>query len=220
MRFLDLDLSPVLDSINLTDNFIIKKMLGGYDKLNKRCDIRKPITHDILIQLSDALVHICSSKYEDIMFKVAFALAFSAFLRVGEITVTQYRNDQNTLKYSDITLDENKGVLYVNVRFSKTDQTGKSTTLIVQEKPLKSICPLNTLKQYFKMRPVDKNGPVVCHLNGYSVTRYQFYSVLRSALRFLNMNVKEFNTHSFRIGAATSAFVNVKSEEEIIKLGR
>jgi hypothetical protein len=74
---------------DLTDNFIIKKMLDGYDKLNKRCDIRKPITLDILIQLSDASVHICSSKYEVVMFKAAFALAFSAFLRVGEITVTQ-----------------------------------------------------------------------------------------------------------------------------------
>jgi hypothetical protein len=76
--------------------------------LNKRFDTKQPITLDILIQLSDALVHICS-------------LAFSAFLRVAEITVTQYRNDQNTkctLKYSDITLDENKGVLYVHVRFS------------------------------------------------------------------------------------------------------
>ena len=69
------------------------------------------------------------------MFKAAFALAFSAFLRVGEITVTQYRNDQNTLKYSDITSDENKRVLYVHVRFSKTDQSGKPTTLIVQKTP-------------------------------------------------------------------------------------
>ena len=33
------------------------------------------------------------------MFKVAFALVFSAFLRVAEITVTQYRNDQNTLTF-------------------------------------------------------------------------------------------------------------------------
>ena len=106
------------------------------------------------------------------MFKAAFALTFSTFLRVGEILL-------NTL---DITLDENKGVLHVHVRFSKTDQSGKYTTLIVQEKSLKSLCPLNTLKQYFKIRPVDTNGPVFCHLNGYSVTRYQFYSVLRSAL--------------------------------------
>ena len=52
------------------------------------------------------------------MFKAAFALAFSVFHRVGEITVTQYRNGQNTL---DITLEENKGVLYVHVKFSKTD---------------------------------------------------------------------------------------------------
>jgi hypothetical protein len=103
--------------------------------LNKRCDIRKPTTLDILIQLFDALVHICSSKYEVVMFKAAFALAFSAFLRVVEITVTQYRDDQHTLKYSDITLDENKGDLYVHVRFSRIDQSGKSTTLIVQKTP-------------------------------------------------------------------------------------
>ena len=71
---------------------------------NKRCNIRKLITLDILIQLSDTLVYICSLKYQVIMFKAAFALAFSAFLRVREITVTQYRNDQNTLKYSEISL--------------------------------------------------------------------------------------------------------------------
>jgi hypothetical protein len=69
------------------------------------------------------------------MFKAAFALAFSVFHRVGEITVTQYRNGQNTL---DITLEENKGVLYVHVTFSETDQLGQSTTFILQEKPLKS----------------------------------------------------------------------------------
>ena len=104
---------------DLTDNFIIKKMIGGYRKLNKICNIRKPITLDILIQLSDALLHICSSKYEVVMFKAAFTLTFSAFLRVGEILL-------NTL---DITLDENKGALYVHVRFSETDQAGKYTTL-------------------------------------------------------------------------------------------
>jgi hypothetical protein len=34
------------------------------------------------------------------------------------------------------------------------------------------------------------------------------------------MNANAFNTHSFRLGAATSAFVNGISEEEIKKLGR
>lgn len=34
---------------DLTDNFIIKMMLGGYDKLNKRYDMRKLVTHDQLI---------------------------------------------------------------------------------------------------------------------------------------------------------------------------
>jgi hypothetical protein len=36
---------------------------SAFERWNKRCDIRKFITLDILIQLSYALVHICSSKY-------------------------------------------------------------------------------------------------------------------------------------------------------------
>ena len=125
---------------DLTDNFIIKKMLGGYDKLNKRCDIRKPITLDILIQLSDALVHICSSKYQVLMFKIAFVLAFSAFLRVGAITVTQYRNDQIY----------NIGVLTVNIEFIwRGLETGK-------RRSLKSIFTVNTPILYLSCNTICK----------------------------------------------------------------
>ena len=90
--------------------------------------------------------------------------------------------------------------------FLKLINRGNLPPLLYKKKPLKSI---SILKQYFKVRPVDKNGPVFCHFNGYSVTWYQLYSVLRSVLKFLNMNVNEFNTHSFRIGSSTSEFINV-----------
>ena len=51
--------------------------------------------------------------------------------------------------------------------FLKLINRGNLPPLLYKKKPLKSI---SILKQYFKVRPVDKNGPVFCHFNGYSVT--------------------------------------------------
>jgi hypothetical protein len=47
-------------------------------------------------------------------------------------------------------------------------------------------------------------GALICHLNHKYLTRYQVVSVLKNALKFLKLNPNDFNTHSFRIGAATS----------------
>jgi hypothetical protein len=43
---------------------------------------------------------------------------------------------------------------------------------------------------------------------------------LKNALKFLKLNPNDFNTHSFRIGAATSFSVLGKFDDEIKKLGR
>ena len=204
--------------VDVTQNFIIKKMLSGFDKLHKYCDTRKPITEDILLKLLPALKYVCSSTYECNLFQAAFSLAFYAFLRVGEITITPTCNDRNTIKCSDIFINE-KGVLFIKINFSKTDQMGRSTTLVIN--PSKNVIanPLKYLTNYLNNRP-EGEGPLFCHLNGKAVTRYQFYTILRSALKFINFDVNNFNTHSFKIGAATSAFLSGKSEDDIKRLGR
>ena len=107
-----------------------------------------------------------------------------AFLRVREITITPTCNDRNTIKCSDIFINE-KGVLFIKINFSKTDQMGKSTTLVIN--PSKNVIanPLKYFTNYLNNRP-EGEGPLFCHLNGKAVTRYQFYTVLRSALKFIN----------------------------------
>ena len=72
---------------------------------------------------------------------------------------------------------------------------------------------------YLNMRP-NIQWPLFCHLNGKFLTRYQFHSILSAALRFLNYDVQKKTTHSFRIGAATFAFINGKTENEIKTVGR
>jgi hypothetical protein len=53
--------------------------------------------------------------------------------------------------------------------------------------PLKmnvKICPVHTLLNYLKLRP-KLEGPLFCHFNHKSVTRFQVSSMLKSTLRFL-----------------------------------
>lgn len=94
-----------------------------------------------------------------------------------------------------------------------------STSIILSKFNDDTICAYRHLKEYLRLRPKIE-GQLYCHLNNKNVTRFQFLSVLRSALKFLSFNPNEYNTHSFRIGAATSAYLEGKHEEDIKFMGR
>ena len=48
-----------------------------------------PITLPILVRIMKGLDNFCVSQYELFKFKAMCAMAFSAFLRIGEITVSK-----------------------------------------------------------------------------------------------------------------------------------
>ena len=62
-------------------------MLKGYGKIGYKLDSRLPITLPILVRIMKGLDIFCVSQYELFMFKVMYAMAFFAFLRIGEISV-------------------------------------------------------------------------------------------------------------------------------------
>ena len=51
-------------------------------------------------KIPKALSHICSSKYEAVMFTAAFYLAFCALLRVGEFTCSNSSEVQKVIEVS------------------------------------------------------------------------------------------------------------------------
>jgi site-specific recombinase XerD len=74
-------------------------------------------------------------------------------------------------------------------------------------------------KIYLKGRP-SVQGPLFCHLDGKSLTRYQFVGVLKKALNRAGISDKGVSSHSFRIGAATSLAMEGVPESRIMQLGR
>ena len=204
-----------------TKSFIIQKLIEGSKRLNGRPDGRAPLTLNVLVDVLNTLHKVCSSTYETLLFRSAFSLTFFGFLRVGELT-TWNRADTSgrAIAISDIALaGAGEGASHVRIRFSKTDQRGRSTTITINRGASSQLCPINALEKFLDVRPVS-SGLLFIHMDKSPLTRFQFQSVLSSTLAQAGYPAERFKTHSFRIGAATTVAMCGFDSDSIKVLGR
>lgn len=207
------------DLQDTTQSFIVKQMLKGMSRLHGTIDLRLPITIDMMLRFPNALSHVCSSRYEAVMFNAAFSLAFSALLRVGEFTCINITDSSKIIQFSDVQLQDFDKSITINLKYSKTDQIGKSCIIHIKSDTVFPFSAYLAVKEFLQFRPAF-DGPLFCHLNKMYLSRRQFLSVLHSSLKFLGYKTEQFNTHSFRIGAATFLSKLGLSDDEIKRRGR
>ena len=100
---------------NPTSSFLILKLLRACHKQQKNSDTRMPIVKPMLERLMRTLVHTGTDHYRQHLFQAMFALAFYAFLRIGEITTrgkdrcsnAHLIQKQNKLECKQSTLNSN-----------------------------------------------------------------------------------------------------------------
>ena len=80
-------------------------------------------------------------------------------------------------------------------------------------------CPLRIMRAYLSVW-IATAGPLFLYCPSVPVTRANFNEQLRGALQFYHFCPKQFKSHSFRIGAATTAAAQGMSESQIRSLGR
>jgi hypothetical protein len=76
-------------------------VLRGIQKQSSQKEKRRPITYNILQQMHRILMRGMFSAFIDAMLISAFSLAFFAFLRCGEFTVQNGKQD-DTLNVEDV----------------------------------------------------------------------------------------------------------------------
>jgi len=91
----------------------------------------------------------------------------------------------------------------LTLRQSKTDQFRQGTHIYLGITN-HNVCPVQALAQYLANRG-GTPGPLFILPNFKPLTTAMFSVALANALTELKMDSRHFNTHSFRIGAATSA---------------
>ena len=198
--------------------FFIIQMLKGYGKLNSNFDSRLPITRPILSRLLNVAGEIIHSRYELCLFRAMCSFAFHAFLRVGEMTLTNSNSNILTIDSLTKLVSTNNHVVSIKVTFLryKHSDNQRPFTLIVQRQP--NCCPVQILLDYLTLRG-STPGPIFI-LRGQAVTRKYFCDLLTGAIKRCGLNPSRYKGHSFRIGAASDAAERGLSDAQIRSMGR
>ena len=101
------------------------------------------------------------------LYSAAFSFALYELLRVSEAAVTGKTSDR-VLMIENLYIDHNDLWLYIGVIFSKTDQTGRGTTLHIKSTG-DSTCAYLSINTFLALKPHSKN-PLFCHFGGYPMT--------------------------------------------------
>ena len=209
-------------SLQLTPRLqLVLRGIRKHQSLTLPKRIRLPITIQIMCKIKKVLFREPRS-YNNIMLWAACCLAFFGFMRVGEFTIqNQDSYDKSAhLSFSDISVNSRRQphLLKVTIKQSKTDpfHQGVDIYLGATQRP---ICPISGILPYLAARG-NRAGPLFITEDGRALTRQTFSVMLDSVLEKLHLDTRSFNTHSFRIGAATTAAMAHIPDSQIMMLGR
>ena len=194
----------------------------AHNQVVRQVRVRQPLTPGILKRLFEVwkkLPIIRDAK----MLWAATCLAFFGFLRVGEFTSpsgTSFDKEIH-LSLADVSVDCSSApsMLFVRLKQSKTDQLRRGVTIVLGKSEQFPLCPLSAVLSYLVVRGKTA-GPLFVWKSGLFLTRENFVAAVRRALEAAGLEASDFNGHSFRIGAATTAASRGMEDSMIKTLGR
>ena len=164
--------------------------------------LRQPITPPILQVIGTNLWN-SSHLYEDkLMLWAAMLTAFFGFLRVSEYT-SQYVKTYDpfsVLCYRDVATNPSNTMAAIRIKASKTDPFKNGITINLHSNET-TLCPVQALTRFLAVHP-NRLGPVFTWQDGRFLTRKHVNTALQ---RFKPDHIADMSSHSFRIGAATTA---------------
>ena len=162
---------------------------------------RIPITPPLLTQLGLNLWNSFTLHQDKTMLWAAMLTAFYGFLRVSEYTTPYVKkyNPATTLCYEDIVIQSHSAIS-IRIKSSKTDPFRQGTTIYIHRNN-SPLCPFLALVNYIKTHPT-RSGPFFTWHDGRFLTRSGLAAIL---LKIKPQHISSMSSHSFRIGAATTA---------------
>ena len=215
-------LCKILNVVDITKLFVVQKMLVAVKRKGHCIDSRAPITFDILVKIIQAVDFSDRPIYLKLLIKSMYLIAFNAFLRVGEFTVNTQNDYRKVIQISDIRFFEdstNERVLELTIREYKHNIKGPPFIVLIPKSTHKNVCVVNILMEYIKIRP-NVIGPLFIFTDSKAVSRRFFINELNKDAQCTGMISKNIKSHSFRIGAATTASMCGINDDTIKRLGR
>lgn len=207
-----------------TTSFLVRQFLKGAKKLNgSASDMRLPITTNILRSIILALPKAVMLYSQRSLLRAIFLLSFNAFLRMGEICVKYGYSSSLVIQREDLSFIYEAGSVVgirITIRNYKNNIKQLPMTLIVPLNRASEICcPVRALQNYL-CEYKHTTGPLFQFQNGCPVSYSFVAEKLQTVIAFLGLDHNRYKPHSFRIGAATSAYCQGLSEDDIKRMGR
>ena len=176
--------------------------LKSNHKLTRQPIIMRILKH-MLQELREPTCHLW--KHDKRMLAAAFTLAFFGLLRISEFTVPS-RKSFDPRKHATIaSIKWRQNHFKFTFKSSKTDQLGCGQDVYITRVGRRN-CPFLAMRQYYSgLNGLPNNAPLFMFRTGHPLTRHSCLTHLRIVLAAAGYQPLAFNTHSFRIGAATSA---------------
>ncbi|OWA54452.1 hypothetical protein BV898_18854 [Hypsibius exemplaris] len=161
-------------------------------------------------------IHSIPLTQDHILSFIAYLYALGEFCTSSETT---FGNDDHALLYSNVSILADGSISCFHPH-SKTDirRNGQIVTLTATNR---SVCPVSAASKFLKLRAALPTGrtPLFTFPDGSFLSRRFFSNALKVFLRHVPHRDR-YSSHSFRIGAATSAAENSIAENVIQKAGR
>ena len=205
---------------DFSGDFRIKKMLEGWSQESGMSqDDRIPISPALLQHLGELWGSLCRDRYEEAgMFHAAALMAFFGAMRIsGLVALGKGDVSRKALQMEDVTVWD--GQVRIRLKRSKTDQHGNGSMIILGQCSMVNICPVKAVSEFVRLRGPD-SGYFFQHRDGTPLTKYQFWKLTDMALERIGIRNMRFGTHSFRIGAASTAATLGYDADKIKQLGR
>ena len=143
---------------------------------------------------------------------------FWLFLQVSELVGERSGTGfgRPGLQLGDIQLEHK---MQVHISESKTDQNNKGSALVVHpviEHP--KMCNIRAMPDYLLHKP-KSSASLFIRFSGSPKYQYQFQAVLSWTAAAPTWHIKGFTTHSFCIGATTTAAINRVHKNQIMLKG-
>lgn len=178
--------------------------------VHERFEITKEILQAMLLNLHQ--------NHDDINLRAAFCVAFAGFLRLSEFTWSHWDTQSSFLQHlSRGSIQFVAESVLLQLPASKTDPFRKDVSIPLSPSG-DTTCPVSALRTLFDRYPLDATAPLFCRSYG-PFDRDWVLRKITQTLLFAGINPKGFTDHSFRRGAANSAFRAGIPQSEIKKMG-
>ena len=195
-----------------TDSFFVNKVLKGASNHFPSIDRRYPITLPILNSILEIIPSLAPNFYLRTLYSAMASTAFYAFLRCSKMCASPHN-----LQFHQLAISHDHSSAEITFIHFKHSISNRPFIIRIERKD--TFCPILLLLAYLSARG-QRPGPLFCTVDNNPIPRAKFTIFLSSVFQLLNLSLKHYKIHSFRIGAATSALLQGKSESEIQILGR